>query len=387
MEYKLLGSLVKRKIGYGIVQPGQSIKDGVPIIKVNNIINGLKSVKELETTTQSISEKYPRTLLHGGELIISVVGTIGKTAIVPESFAGCNLVRAVALIDIEDKIISKWVKYYLDSPYGKEYIHQNLNTTVQPTLNIKSLTDMLIPFYNRIYIEKAVSLLSGIDDKIALNNKINDNLEQQAFTLFEKIQLDSRSAECQVSDIAYLNPKRSLPKNQMARCVDMSQLSTSGMFPSGWQFKPFNGGMRFANGDTLLARITPCLENGKAAYINFLNKKEIAFGSTEYIVLAPKEGIPAEFLYCLVRYPAFVDYAVKNMNGTSGRQRVSADAIGKFVLSCPTKSVLNEFGNVVSVMFSKIKNNSLENLKLAALRDALLPKLMSGEIDVEDVKI
>ena len=87
MEYKLLGSLVKRKIGYGIVQPGQSIKDGVPVIKVNNIINGLKSVKELETTTQLISEKYPRTLLHGGELIISVVGTIGKTAIVPKSFA------------------------------------------------------------------------------------------------------------------------------------------------------------------------------------------------------------------------------------------------------------------------------------------------------------
>lgn len=228
--------------------------------------------------------------------------------------------------------------------------------------------------------EKIGYILRCFDDKIALNNKINDNLEQQAFTLFEKIQLDFRSVECQVSDIAYLNPKRSLQKTQMARCIDMSQLSTNGMFPAGWEFKPFNGGMRFANCDTLLARITPCLENGKAAYINFLNEKEIAFGSTEYIVLAPKEGIPPEFLYCLVRYPAFVDYAVKNMNGTSGRQRVSVDAIGKFVLSCPTKSILNEFGNVVSVLFSIIKNNSLENLKLAALRDTLLPKLMAGEI-------
>ena len=252
--------------------------------------------------------------------------------------------------------------------------------SAQPKLSQANLNAVMLELPSIEEQKRIVSILGALDDKIELNDNINDNLEQQAFTLFEKLQLDSKSAECQVSDIAYLNPRRSLQKNQMARCIDMSQLSTNGMFPAGWEFKPFNGGMRFANGDTLLARITPCLENGKAAYINFLDKKEIAFGSTEYIVLAPKEGIPPEFLYCLVRYPAFVDYAVKNMNGTSGRQRVSADAIGKFVLSCPTQNALNEFGNVVSVMFSKIKNNSLENLKLAALRDALLPKLMSGEV-------
>ena len=129
---------------------------------------------------------------------------------------------------------------------------------------------------------------------------------------------------------AYLNPKRALAKKQIARSIDMSQLSTSGAFPSGWEMKPFNGGMRFANGDTLLARITPCLENGKTAFIDFLDDGEVAFGSTEYIVLAPKNDTPPEMLYCLARYPAFVDYAVKNMNGSSGRQRVSAETIGQY---------------------------------------------------------
>lgn len=151
--------------------------------------------------------------------------------------------------------------------------------------------------------------------------------------------------------------------------------------------KPFTGGMRFANGDTLLARITPCLENGKTAFIDFLNEDEVAFGSTEYIVLAPKEGIPAEFLYCLARYPAFVDYAIKNMNGSSGRQRVSAETIGQFVLPQVSKSDLSVFGTNVAPMFRKMRCNFFENLRLVAIRDALLPKLISGEIDVSDIQL
>ena len=132
--------------------------------------------------------------------------------------------------------------------------------------------------------KKIAGILKAFDDKIALNNKINENLQQQAFALFDQLMLESGDSKCLVSDVAYLNPKRQLSKNQVARCIDMSQLSTSGAFPSGWDMKPFNGGMRFINGDTLLARITPCLENGKTAYIDFLDKKEVAFGSTEYIV-------------------------------------------------------------------------------------------------------
>ena len=176
MEYRELGSLVDRKIGYGIVQPGQSVPNGVPVIKVNNIITGLCDISDLDTTAHENDSKYSRTRLKGGELIVSVVGTIGKTAIVPKEFAGCNLVRATALIDIKSKWLTSWVKYYIDSKYGQEYIHQNLNTTVQPTLNIKSLVDMPIPFFEQSYMKKAVGILSAIDRRIANNKKINNNL-------------------------------------------------------------------------------------------------------------------------------------------------------------------------------------------------------------------
>ena len=176
MEFKALGTLVDRKIGYGIVQPGQSVKDGVPVIKVNNIISGLYDINDLDTTTHENDAQYSRTRLTGGEVILSVVGTIGKTAIVPKEFAGCNLVRATALIDIKNQWLARWVKYYIDSNLGQIYITQNLNTTVQPTLNIKSLVEMPIPFFDENYMKKAVEILSELDSKIDLNKRINNNL-------------------------------------------------------------------------------------------------------------------------------------------------------------------------------------------------------------------
>ena len=270
--------------------------------------------------------------------------------------------------------------YYLMKslwPFFKNYEGQSTTLSILNKTQF-SKTEIVAPDLSEQ--KKIASILSSLDDKIELNNKINENLEQQAFSLFHMLMTEFGEQECHVSDIAFLNPKRPLSKNQVARYIDMSQLSTTGAFPSGWEKKPFTGGMRFSNGDTLLARITPCLENGKTAYINFLNDEEVAFGSTEYIVLAPKSGVPSEFLYCLARYPEFVDYAVKNMNGSSGRQRVSADTIGRFVLRRPNQRAMNDFKSVASCLFTEMKNHFEENLKIAELRDALLPKLMSGEL-------
>ena len=216
---------------------------------------------------------------------------------------------------------------------------------------------------------------------------INDNLQKQAFAFFDSLIIDADNDDCTVADYAYLNPRRVLAKNQIARNIDMSQLSTSGAFPSGWEMKPYNGGMRFTNGDTLLARITPCLENGKTAFIDFLNNGEVAFGSTEYIVLAPRNDVPPEMLYCLARYSAFVDYAIKNMNGSSGRQRVSAETISQFQLPKFDKQSLLKFKETVTPVFLKMRLNSIGNIRLAELRDALLPKLMSGEIDVPAIRV
>lgn len=192
---------------------------------------------------------------------------------------------------------------------------------------------------------------------------------------------------CSLSELADINPKRKLAKNAEARCIDMASLSTFSAFPNGWEYKKYTGGMKFVNGDTLIARITPCLENGKAAYINFLEDNETAFGSTEYIVMASKGRIPSEMLYCLARHPKFVDYAVKNMNGSSGRQRVSGEIIGQYQLPRFSEQDFRRFEDVGGDFFKAMTTNSLESMRLVELRDSLLPKLMSGEIDVSNIKI
>lgn len=398
-EWKELSKLVERKIGYGIVQPGNT-GGNVPVIKVNNIINGLVSPKGLETTTEEIASKYERTKLKGGELIISLVGTVGATAIVPKSFAGCNLVRATGMVDIKDLITAKYVKYYLETRNAKEYLYGRLNTTVQPTLNIKTLEKLPIPIINRKMMVDIVTILSSLDDKIAVNRRICENLEAQAQALFKHWFIDfapfkdGKFVESELgmipegwkvgrlSEIADINPTRSLKKGTLATYLDMKNMPTMGSFPSTWEEKEFVGGMKFKNGDTLMARITPCLENGKVAYVNFLKDEEIAFGSTEYIVMTAKENLFPELLYTLCRFPSFVSYATKNMNGSSGRQRVSGETISNFQIVIAPNSVYETVKPLFKDYMKMICKCGFENLRLSTLRDTLLPKLMSGQIKV-----
>ena len=373
MEYRLLGSLVKRKIGYGIVQPGQSTGNGVPIIKVNNIISGLESINDLDTTSHEISEKYSRTILRGGELIVSVVGTIGKTAIVPENFAGCNLVRAVALLDIEDKIISKWVKYYLDSPYGKDYISQNLNTTVQPTLNIKSLTNMPIPFYDTEYMEKTIDLLSEIDDKIALNNKINDNLEQQTQALYQKYFPETDNAG-KLADLCDFSKDK----------IAVSELNVKNYFSTENMLPDKKGTTEAANlpaveqttachiGNVLVSNIRPYFK--KILYCHCEGGC-----STDVLCFVPKILELSAYLYCTLYADKFFDFMVAGSKGTK-MPRGDKKQIMTYSVCLPSENELKNFNAAVLPMFQLIESNRRENARLSLLRDTLLPKLMAGEI-------
>ena len=142
---------------------------------------------------------------------------------------------------------------------------------------------------------------------------------------------------------------------------------------------------KFINGDTLMARITPCLENGKVAYINFLDKEETAFGSTEYIVFHAKEGYPNEMFYFLTRNKAFIEFATKNMNGSSGRQRVSGETIGNYIIPVLSEDDINELKTVSESTMKEILKNNLESRVLSEMRNTILPKLMSGELKINDL--
>lgn len=363
------------------------VADGTPIVTVEHLGNKMFSEQNLPRVSNTDKNRLKKYVLKQGDIVFSRVGSVDRCSYVDQKHDGwmfsgrCLRVRPTSEID------SEYLYYYFCLEETKQFVRNIAVGATMPSINTKLLGEVVVTFPELEQQKRISGILSAIDSKIEVNQKINDNLQQQAFAAFDNLVANAENTDCNVSDYAFLNPKRALAKNQMARSIDMSRLSTSRAFPSGWEMKPFAGGMRFTNGDTLLARITPCLENGKTAFIDFLNDGEVAFGSTEYIVLAPKNDTPPEMLYCLARNPAFIDYAVKNMNGSSGRQRVSAETVGQYRLSLFDKHSLSIFREVVSPMFLKMRYNSLENMRLAELRDELLPKLMSGEIGVSNIQL
>jgi type I restriction enzyme S subunit len=186
-----------------------------------------------------------------------------------------------------------------------------------------------------------------------------------------------------------VNPPRALRKGEVAPYLDMSNMPTQGHAPAAWVQREVGSGMRFTNGDTLVARITPCLENGKTAFVDFLADGEVAWGSTEYIVLRPRAPLPAVFAYLLARSDAFRTFAIQAMTGSSGRQRVPAESLAHFLLAVPPEHhalLAERFGRTVEPLFGRMNVAMHQSRVLAALRDVLLPRLISGELRIADAE-
>lgn len=190
-----------------------------------------------------------------------------------------------------------------------------------------------------------------------------------------------------ISDAIFINPKVNLAKDTVAKFVDMKALPTSGYSIEEVSEKPFSGGMKFQNNDILLARITPCLENGKTGIVDFLSENEAGFGSTEFIILRGNKNIHYSYIACLARYESFRQHVIQSMVGSSGHQRVQNGCFNDYKIAVPSGEVMNRFADIVSPSFKKLTQNTNESRSLTKLRDTLLPKLISGELSLSDIKI
>jgi type I restriction enzyme S subunit len=134
----------------------------------------------------------------------------------------------------------------------------------------------------------------------------------------------------------------------------------------------------------LMARITPCLENGKTAFVDFLAEGEVGWGSTEFIVLRPNGEIPPLFAYLLARTDEFRSFAIRQMMGSSGRQRVPAESLSKYMLITPEENspVFHALGHLTTPLFNRIRMAMENSRNLGRIRDILLPQLMTGDISV-----
>lgn len=174
------------------------------------------------------------------------------------------------------------------------------------------------------------------------------------------------------SDFVDFNPRESLPKNTEAKKVAMERLQPFTRDVSGYEIAPFSGGAKFRNGDTIMARITPCLENGKTAQVDFLASGEVGFGSTEFIVMRARPGISdTDFVYYLAISPSFRDIAIQSMVGSSGRQRVQQGVLDTTELFVPPLTKQVEIGRTLWALDDKIANNAKINHHLEQMAQAI----------------
>lgn len=168
-------------------------------------------------------------------------------------------------------------------------------------------------------------------------------------------------------DFIDFNPKEVMQKGIISKKIAMDKLEPHSKEIIGYDNEPFNGGTKFKNGDTLMARITPCLENGKIAYVDFLDDDELAFGSTEFIVLREKENISDKnFIYYLAISDFFKKPAEKSMVGSSGRQRVQTNVLKELEIKVPDLNTQKKISSILSYFDNLIKlnkkiNHNLEN--------------------------
>ncbi|MGA2771815.1 MAG: restriction endonuclease subunit S [Bryobacteraceae bacterium] len=356
-----------------------------------------------------------------GTLCITIAANIAETGIL--DFPACFPDSIVGFVADSSVCNVRFVEYLFRGIRNQIQFEASEGGTVQDNINVATLDRLRIPIPEKRVQDALAEALGALDDKIELNRRMNQTLESMARTIFRSWFVDfdpvvakaegrqpfGMSAEVatlfpdrfvesaigpvpqgwpvrSIDEILELNPIRSLRKGDTAPYLEMANLPKTQARVADWEFRAFSSGMKFRNGDVLLARITPCLEHGKTAYVDFLDDDQVAWGSTEYIVLRSRAPIPPEYAYFLARSEDFRAHAITNMTGSSGRQRVPASSLAGFPIVYPPAAIAQKFGLLATSAFAQMKSNDEQSRTLAALRDTLLPKLMSGELRVRDAE-
>ncbi|GAB5430677.1 MAG: hypothetical protein EpisKO_00470 [Epibacterium sp.] len=352
-----------------------------------------------------------------GDLLYSREGTyFGIAAEVPREHRVCLGQRMVLIRPDRLELDHRFLLYWLNSPVMEGHLGGFRDGSVAERLNMATIRALPVPILPIEVQREIAAVLGALDDKIELNRKTAATLEEMARALYRSwfvdfdpvhaksegrapAHMDEATADLfpdsfgedglpegwssgSLGDLIEFNPREKIAKGSNTPYLDMKALPTTGMIADPAYQRPFTSGTKFRVGDTLLARITPCLENGKTAMVDDLLGSEVGWGSTEFIVMRGRPGVPSSLPYCVARDPSFREEAIATMTGSSGRQRADAVRISQLDCAVPPIPLLSAFSEASDPMIRRIHALGKENQTLAALRDTLLPRLMSGELRV-----
>ena len=392
----------ERGIRYGIVKVGNFASDGIPVIRGGDIKSGKVAYDNSKKVTQEISDQFKRTILHGGEIVINLIGEAGHSAVVPEKYKGFNVTRDVAVIPLEDSVDTRFIDFYLRSAGVIEWMRQRLQGSVTLKINLETLRD--VPVYlPPICEQKAISnILGTLDDKIELNRKTNETLEAMAKALFKSWFVDFDPVRAKAE-----GRPTGLPVEISDFFPDSFDDSELGEIPSGWKVEQLGEVIELAYGKPLKE------EQRNGGIYPVFGSNGVVGSHDEYLVEAPgivvgrkgnpgtvewsdKNFYPIDTTFFVVNKKGdlgmrFLFYSLKNQNlahlsadsAVPGLNRNHAYLNAQML---PPVEVAAAFESYSEVIFKRKAVIADEVIALSAARDALLPKLISGEIRIPDAE-
>lgn len=377
---KKLADLADVTVGFVGTMTPHYRDSGVPFLRSQNVTPHAVDLSDLKFIDPVFDRTIRKSALSPGDVVIVRTGKPGTAAVIPDSVEYANCADLV-VVRPGPGLNSRWFSYFMNSA-ARHAVSANTVGAVHQHFNVGAAKALELPDVSLAEQQRVAEALGALDDKIAANRAaITAGKELMQVQWAQMSAAATRSYS--LDEVVELNPRTRLAVEGPHPFLDMKDLPQNGLLSDRWSERESRSGSKFRNGDTLLARITPCFENGKAGLVDFLPPEVTGMGSTEYIVLRPKDGTPQAIAYCIATSGPFRAHAARGMTGTSGRQRVQAANLGDYPVGWPERNVIASFGRFTDALVPRLSAARNENSVLARTRDELLPLLMSGQVTVK----
>lgn len=364
-----------------------------PYIRVRDLSG--KRTLELDSSFEFVDDETQKTIsryiVNDGDIVLSIVGTIGLVAIVGKSLNEANLTENCVKLTSLSGVDRDFLYYFLKSPYGQQEITRGTVGAVQAKLPIKNIQDITIPLPDELTQSKIAAVLSSFDTKIETNQKINDHLQEQVTAIFQHyfvnnseskhwplVTLDSlTSLISRGITPKYLQESDQIVINQ--KCIRDHSIDTSLARPH----HPKVINEKWLQYGDLLINSTGEGTLGRVAQVWFMPENVTV--DSHVTIVRPKSEL---LIYYIGGWGITHEREIEALHtGSTGQTELPRDRVKSLELYLPSNAILAKFNSLVQPMVTVITANQNENSRLTQLRDVLLPKLMSGEIDVSSIPL
>ena len=366
--------LASNGLSYGVVQPGQHVPSGIPILRVGNLKSGRISLTPVLRVDPDIERGYERTRLRGGEIALSVVGSVGEVALVSEQLAGWNVARAVAVVRLMDPELAPWVRYWLQGPFAQRLMHTWKTTTVQETLNLRDVRNLPIAIPPVSVRHLLVDLFEVLDGKIDANQRLIElcDLSWQA-----ALQAETEIEALPLSQLASFINGRAFTKDASGTGRMVVRIAELNSGPGG---STVYNDIEVANehlarpGDLLFAW------SGSLTVQRWYRPEAIV--NQHIFKVVPNPEVPMWLVHgAILQLLEFFRGIAAGKATTMGHiQRRDLES----EVRLPASARVAAMDDWCGTLWSRALGAERENLTLIALRDSLLPGLLSGAVRVRE---